>query len=262
MVKLFLKRPDQNQGLVQKVLTASTAENDNPDIRDRAYVYWRLLSSDPNITKSIVLSQRPPIDTTISSHPPALLEELLTELSTLASVYHKPASTFLGSRYGPDAVQKAAIEEQMQNARDNPLAAAAAAAAVSGNAAPAQQNNAENLLDIDFDGAAPASLQKQPTLGGSGLEGLAGTPQRGPTPDPNSQKAAPSTSDDLADIFGNSNGPQPPQNAPGMNDDLMNGFASLNMNGAGKQPPPASQQLHGTGGQQQTTSASQDLLDL
>jgi AP-1 complex subunit beta-1 len=36
---------------VQKVLQAATAENDNPDIRDRAYVYWRLLSSDPGTTK-------------------------------------------------------------------------------------------------------------------------------------------------------------------------------------------------------------------
>jgi vesicle coat complex subunit len=51
VVKLFLKKPGSNQALVQKVLQAATAENDNPDIRDRAYVYWRLLSSDPEIAK-------------------------------------------------------------------------------------------------------------------------------------------------------------------------------------------------------------------
>lgn len=51
VVKLFLKKPDNNQGLVQKVLQAATAENDNPDIRDRAYVYWRLLSGDLQIAK-------------------------------------------------------------------------------------------------------------------------------------------------------------------------------------------------------------------
>lgn len=111
MVKLFLKKPDQSQGLVQKVLQAATAENDNPDIRDRAYVYWRLLSSDPQVAKNIVLSDKPPITTTIQSLPPALLEQLLSEISTLASVYHKPPETFTGQgRYGADAVQKAAIE--------------------------------------------------------------------------------------------------------------------------------------------------------
>lgn len=51
VVKLFLKKPDQAQGLVQKVLQTATSECDNPDTRDRAYVYWRLLSSDPQIAK-------------------------------------------------------------------------------------------------------------------------------------------------------------------------------------------------------------------
>ncbi|KAJ9621664.1 beta-adaptin [Taxawa tesnikishii (nom. ined.)] len=177
VVKLFLKKPDQAQGLVQKVLQAATAESDNPDIRDRAYVYWRLLSSDPQIAKvslvkqrsgglltrsqNIVLSQRPQITTTITSLPAPLLESLLPNLSTLASVYHKPPSAFLGhGRSSANALQQAAIEEAAQNARENPIAAAAAAA-VAGQAAGAVQNNAENLLDIDFDGAAPASLQKR-----------------------------------------------------------------------------------------------------
>ena len=113
VVKLFLKRPEKAQGLVQRVLQAATSENDNPDVRDRAYIYWRLLSntSDSNATKNIVLSDKPPIVTTISSLPPALLDQLLQELSTLSSVYHKPPEQFVGQgRFGADAVQRAAIE--------------------------------------------------------------------------------------------------------------------------------------------------------
>lgn len=51
VVKLFLKKPSNTQGLVQKVLQQATADNDNPDIRDRAYVYWRLLSGDLDVAK-------------------------------------------------------------------------------------------------------------------------------------------------------------------------------------------------------------------
>lgn len=51
VVKLFLKKPGNAQDLVQKVLQHATAENDNPDIRDRAYVYWRLLSGDLDVAK-------------------------------------------------------------------------------------------------------------------------------------------------------------------------------------------------------------------
>lgn len=113
VVKLFLKRPDRAQGLLQKVLQAATAENDNPDIRDRAYIYWRLLSNtmDTYAPRNVVLSEKPPIVTTIKSLPPPILEQLLSELSTLSSVYHKPPEQFVGhGRYGADAVQKAAIE--------------------------------------------------------------------------------------------------------------------------------------------------------
>lgn len=236
VVKLFLKRPEQAQGLVQRVLQAATAENDNPDIRDRAYVYWRLLSSDPQVTKNIVLSERPPITSTIQSLPPALLDELLKDLSTLASVYHKPPSTFLGQgRFASDAVQQAAIEEQQENARDNPIAAAAAAAAVAGDGS-AQQDIIENLLDFDADGAMPASLQKEPmttALDGQG-KGV----------------------DDLADIFGNGDGGAGGQAS--IPNDLMNGFANMGMGQGKMEPPPPQQQLAGGGGQK----SKNDLLDL
>jgi hypothetical protein len=49
-VKLFLKTPTDNvQRMIQLVLSCATNETDNPDLRDRAYVYWRLLSTDPEV---------------------------------------------------------------------------------------------------------------------------------------------------------------------------------------------------------------------
>lgn len=47
IVKLFLKKPEgPAQTLVQKVLTTATSDCDNSDVRDRAFIYWRLLSTD------------------------------------------------------------------------------------------------------------------------------------------------------------------------------------------------------------------------
>ncbi|KAL8900859.1 MAG: hypothetical protein Q9192_000865 [Flavoplaca navasiana] len=264
VVKFFLKKPDQPQAqqLVQKIFQSATAENDNPDVRDRAYVYWRLLSSNPQIAQNVVLSHKPPITSTIQSLPPALLDRLLTELSSLASVYHKPPEAFIGQgRYGADAVQKAAIEEQLQNARENPLAAAAAAAAVSGNQPPTQ-NNVENLLDIDFDGAAPASSQKSPAAGLSGLEGLAGTPQRVASPaTDNAPPSALGAGNNLDDLMGLSNGIGQ-ANGNTYHEDVMSGFASLDMS-AGSQPPPPTQQLaKGQTGDGSGKKTNEDLLGL
>jgi AP-1 complex subunit beta-1 len=51
VVKLFLKKPDSSQAIVQKILNTATKDCDSPDVRDRAYIYWRLLSMDPAAAK-------------------------------------------------------------------------------------------------------------------------------------------------------------------------------------------------------------------
>jgi AP-1 complex subunit beta-1 len=181
----------------------------------------------------------------MSSLPPVLLDQLLNELSTLASVYHKLPETFVGhGRYGADAIQHAAIQEQRQNAVDNPIAAAVVAAQNGST------QNAENLLDIDFDGAAPASADLPPSGGASGLEGLAGTPQRVASP----QAGAPPTASGLDDMMGlfDMNGGGSSSGA--MQNDMMNGFAGLDLSGA----PPPQTQLHG--GEQKKTN--EDLLGM
>lgn len=252
VIKLFLKKPE-SQSLVQRVLQAATAENDNPDIRDRAYVYWRLLSSDPQIAKNIVLSSRPQITSTIPVLPAPLLDSLLPNLSTLSSVYHKPPQAFLGHGRS-SALQAAAIEEAKQNARENPIAAAAVSAAVAGTAPPPLQNNAENLLDIDFDGAAPASLQKAPGAGFSGLEGLAGTPQRVASPAIASPTTSTSRGGGFEDLMGLGDAPSSISGNGGGSQDLMNGLAGLDVN---DQPPPPQTQLNGGG-----KKTNEDLLGL
>ena len=53
IVKLFLKRPTDTQELVQQVLSLATQESENPDLRDRGFIYWRLLSTDPAAAKEV-----------------------------------------------------------------------------------------------------------------------------------------------------------------------------------------------------------------
>ena len=43
-VKMYLKLGDPAEELVMKVLEQATEEGDNPDLRNRAYIYWRMLS--------------------------------------------------------------------------------------------------------------------------------------------------------------------------------------------------------------------------
>ncbi|OIW11125.1 hypothetical protein TanjilG_22932 [Lupinus angustifolius] len=95
-VKLFLKKPTEGpQQMIQVVLNNATVETDNPDLRDRAYIYWRLLSTDPEAAKDVVLAEKPVITDDSNQLEPSLLDELLANIATLSSVYHKPPEAFV-----------------------------------------------------------------------------------------------------------------------------------------------------------------------
>ena len=89
-VKLFIQRPTKGQDLVPKVLKWATEETDNPDLRDRGYMYWRLLSSDPATAKKIVMGEKPAITAESEKLDPATLEEMCLNVGSLATVYLKP----------------------------------------------------------------------------------------------------------------------------------------------------------------------------
>ncbi|KAG8869988.1 beta-adaptin [Tulasnella sp. 332] len=183
VVKLFLKKPDSAQGLVQKVLETATKDCDSPDVRDRAYIYWRLLSTDPAAAKAVVLALRPPISLPRTTVSPAVLEELLGEIGSLASVYHKPAETFIGrGRMGADSMQRLP-----HDANDDLSQEKALQTLVTGQ-------QAENLLDFgdDADGdAAPGGLASTAALtGGTGGRNAAAS------------QAYVNPLDDLVSVFG------------------------------------------------------------
>eukprot|EP00803_Ostreobium_quekettii_P007257 evm.model.scf_2274.1 EVM.evm.TU.scf_2274.1 scf_2274:1069-15715(+) len=174
-VKLFLKKPTESaQKMISLVLSAATSEVDNPDIRDRAFVYWRLLSTDPEAAKDVVLAEKPVISNDTGSLEPLLLEELLSQISTLASVYHKPAGTFVSRTRL--AVQKAdeleathfedelaAAPEGQGRTRELPATAGAAAVPAAVPAAAPQVDLLGDLLDMGPPApAAPAPAAPAP----------------------------------------------------------------------------------------------------
>jgi AP-1 complex subunit beta-1 len=95
VVKLFLIKPGEAQGMVKQVLNMCTRETDNPDLRDRGFVYWRLLSIDIEAAKAVVLSEKPPISDDTNQLESSLLDELILNLANLSSVYQKPPSQFV-----------------------------------------------------------------------------------------------------------------------------------------------------------------------
>ncbi|KAL7462378.1 hypothetical protein ACHAXS_002756 [Conticribra weissflogii] len=94
-VKCFLKNPEETQDMVQRVLDLVTEESDNPDLRDRGFIYWRLLSTNPKAAKLIVLGDKPVIEDNTFCLEPNLLNVLVGQIATLSSIYHKPPEAFV-----------------------------------------------------------------------------------------------------------------------------------------------------------------------
>ena len=97
-VKLFLQSPEDSQDMVQRVLDMATEESDNPDLRDRGFIYWRLLSTDPEAAKIVVLGEKPIIEDDTYRIEPTLLSTLIGQIATLSSVFHKPPEAFVVKR--------------------------------------------------------------------------------------------------------------------------------------------------------------------
>ncbi|GAB5034331.1 beta-adaptin-like protein c [Nannochloropsis oceanica] len=94
-VKIFLKSPAETQALVQRVLNLATEGTDNPDLRDRGFIYWRLLSHNPQVARAVVLGEKPTIADDTFALEPALLDSLIHQIATLSSIYHKPPEAFV-----------------------------------------------------------------------------------------------------------------------------------------------------------------------
>lgn len=159
IVKLFLKRPTDTQELVQQVLSLSTQDSDNPDLRDRGYIYWRLLSTDPAAAKEVVLAEKPLISEETDLIEPTLLDELICHISSLASVYHKPPNAFVEGRGGQRRVLPA--KSQAEGATEE-LAAPIETSqqAPQPTVIPGADSLIGDLLDMDL-GPGPSMMQQQ-----------------------------------------------------------------------------------------------------
>ncbi|CAK9786920.1 vesicle-mediated transport-related protein [Cutaneotrichosporon oleaginosum] len=105
-VKLFIRRPTAAQELLPRILKLATEEAENPDLRDRGFMYWRLLTTNPTAARDIVLSEKPVISTETDRMDKGMLDQLLLHTGTLGSIYHKNPETFIRTakpRYLPDS---------------------------------------------------------------------------------------------------------------------------------------------------------------
>ncbi|XP_062873546.1 AP-1 complex subunit beta-1 isoform X2 [Trichomycterus rosablanca] len=215
IVKLFLKKPTETQELVQQVLSLATQDSDNPDLRDRGYIYWRLLSTDPVAAKEVVLAEKPLISEETDLIEPTLLDELICHIGTLASVYHKPPSAFVEGSRGVQHKRLPARAGSGESSESPDVGQAVPATDATPSVIPSQGDLLGDLLNLDLAPPAatvPPSMQMGAVdLLGGGLDSLlgdiGGSPAMGvglnapPAGMPAGLGTAPAVGGGLSDLF-------------------------------------------------------------
>uniref|UniRef100_A0A0K0FUB9 AP complex subunit beta n=1 Tax=Strongyloides venezuelensis TaxID=75913 RepID=A0A0K0FUB9_STRVS len=219
-VKLFLKKPSESQDLVQRVLALATQDSDNPDLRDRGYIYWRLLSADPAAAKEVVLASKPLISGETDFLEPSFLNQLINHIGTLASVYHKPPSSFIDTSRQP--LKKLGVPSSESNDETGDILSFGNGGAPmrTGPVIPSQDNIIVDLLSLDIN-PTPANPPQNSVPTTSGLDDLLGLGNLSINNiNPPSTTSQPATNDLLSDILGSSTIPtmqtQPPSTFGGV----------------------------------------------
>ena len=94
--KTFLKcQSEESYNILNQVFDFCTKECEDPDVRDRGYMYYRLMTIDPQIANKIIVNEKPRINEDVSGFDDNLLAVLMDNLGTLSTIYEKPPEAFV-----------------------------------------------------------------------------------------------------------------------------------------------------------------------
>jgi len=200
-VKLFLKNPEEGpKQLVQEMLTYATKQSLHPDLRMRGYVYWRLLSADPQAARQVILSERPEIGSDPNELEPALMETLMSNIAMLASVYHKPPETFVTKLADIETGAGGGEESESESGDGSEEEGSGGGSEEEGGFVPSSGkiDNAPSFQDAEAEDGLDDEDMLDDLMGlTSGLGGAGQGPKRAAAPPPVS-----AASEDLGDLLG------------------------------------------------------------
>jgi len=94
VVKYYLKT-DTGLDLLSKILQLSTEEVSNPDLRDRAFIYWRLISGDKKLARDVVLGDMPLISDEEKELSDELRDKLTKNIGHISSLLFQDPDTLI-----------------------------------------------------------------------------------------------------------------------------------------------------------------------
>lgn len=90
VIKNYVNKPNDCEDLVKICLQKGGEETENPDVRDRAYIYWRLLEKDPDIAKEMISGEKPAFEFKEEIYfEDGMIDNIIENMTNISGVYHK-----------------------------------------------------------------------------------------------------------------------------------------------------------------------------
>ena len=103
LVKLFIYNQDIAKDQLQFVLSEATKPGNIPDVKNRALIYWRVLSANVSIAKDMLTFDKQTTTHSGVHFEPSVLDELIRNMGSAAGVLHIVPSDFVRrTRFVPD----------------------------------------------------------------------------------------------------------------------------------------------------------------
>ncbi|OHT06477.1 Adaptin N terminal region family protein [Tritrichomonas foetus] len=103
MIKIYIANPDATKDQLQFILNEATKDTNVPDVKNRALIYWRILSADPQVAKDVVIFGKQTVTHSGINFDDSILEELIKNMGTVSGVLHVVPSDFvIRAKFVPD----------------------------------------------------------------------------------------------------------------------------------------------------------------
>ncbi len=96
VIKNYVNKQDETEEIVQETLQKGGQETENPDVRDRAYIYWRLLETDPDLAREMIMSEKPGFDYEEENVlDNATVDDIICNMTNVSAVYMQPSKNLI-----------------------------------------------------------------------------------------------------------------------------------------------------------------------
>lgn len=88
IVKIYLYKPETNQDQLQYILNEATKSSIVPDVRNRAILYWKLLSGDLTLAKEMLIFSKSGIESQENRFDADVLDSMIQNMGSICGVLH------------------------------------------------------------------------------------------------------------------------------------------------------------------------------